>query len=34
MWAESAGHGHGSTFCFSMPLRLERGSERAPKGGT
>jgi signal transduction histidine kinase len=34
MWAESAGHGHGSTFCFSMPLRLERGSEPAPTGGT
>jgi signal transduction histidine kinase len=33
MWAESAGHGHGSTFCFSMPLRMERGSEHAPKGG-
>jgi signal transduction histidine kinase len=32
MWAESAGHGHGSTFCFSMPLRLERGSERAQIG--
>ena len=33
MWAESAGHGHGSTFCFSMPLRLERGGERALTGG-
>jgi signal transduction histidine kinase len=33
MWAESAGHGHGSTFCFSIPLRLERGSERALTGG-
>jgi len=32
MWAESAGHGHGSTFCFSIPLRLERGSERALTG--
>lgn len=33
MWAESAGHGQGSTFCFSLPLRLERGSDRALTGG-
>ncbi len=33
MWAESAGHGQGSTFFFTMPLRVERGSDRAPKGG-
>src|SRR6266850_2586181 len=29
MWAESVGHGHGSTFCFTVPLRLERGADRA-----
>ena len=28
----SAGHGKGSTFCFSMPLRLERGSEKRVGG--
>jgi signal transduction histidine kinase len=33
MWAESDGHGQGSTFCFSMPLRMERGGERALTGG-
>lgn len=33
MWAESAGHGKGSTFCFSLPLRLERGSEHVRTGG-
>jgi signal transduction histidine kinase len=33
MWAESAGHGQGSTFCFSMPLRVDRGTERALAGG-
>lgn len=33
MWAESAGHGQGSAFCFTLPLRMERGSERALTGG-
>ena len=33
MWAESAGHGQGSTFSFTMPLRVERGSELALRGG-
>jgi two-component system phosphate regulon sensor histidine kinase PhoR len=31
MWAESVGHGHGSTFCFTLPLRLERGADRVFK---
>jgi len=25
MWAESPGHGQGSTFCFSLPLREDHG---------
>ncbi len=28
MWAESPGHGQGSTFCFTLPLRDEHGAER------
>jgi signal transduction histidine kinase len=31
MWAESVGHGHGSTFCFSLPLHVERGADRVLK---
>jgi signal transduction histidine kinase len=31
MWAESLGHGHGSTFCFALPLRVERGAGRVLK---
>jgi signal transduction histidine kinase len=31
MWAESLGHGHGSTFCFTLPLRIERGADRIVK---
>jgi two-component system phosphate regulon sensor histidine kinase PhoR len=31
MWAESLGHGHGSTFCFTLPLRMERGADRIVK---
>ena len=31
MWAESPGHGRGSTFCFTLPLRVERGAERTVK---
>ena len=29
MWAESGGHGHGSTFCFSLPLPGEHSAARA-----
>ena len=28
MWAESLGHGRGSTFCFNLPLREEHSSDR------
>jgi PAS domain S-box-containing protein len=28
MWAESLGHGQGSTFCFTLPLREERSAYR------
>jgi PAS domain S-box-containing protein len=28
MWAESAGHGQGSTFCFTLPLREEQSADR------
>jgi PAS domain S-box-containing protein len=28
MWAESPGHGRGSTFCFTLPLREERSAYR------
>ncbi len=28
MWAESLGHGQGSTFCFTLPLREERSAQR------
>ncbi|MGH2492669.1 MAG: ATP-binding protein [Candidatus Limnocylindria bacterium] len=28
MWAESVGHGQGSTFCFSLPLHAEHGADR------
>jgi two-component system phosphate regulon sensor histidine kinase PhoR len=28
MWAESAGHGQGSTFCFSLPLHAEHGTDQ------
>jgi signal transduction histidine kinase len=28
MWAESLGHGQGSTFCFTLPLREERSAHR------
>jgi PAS domain S-box-containing protein len=28
MWAESLGHGHGSAFCFTLPLREERSAYR------
>jgi PAS domain S-box-containing protein len=28
MWAESLGHGQGSTFCFTLPLRDERSAYR------
>ena len=28
MWAESLGHGHGSTFCFTLPLHVEGVAER------
>ncbi len=28
MWAESLGHGQGSTFCFILPLREERSAYR------
>jgi PAS domain S-box-containing protein len=31
MWAESLGHGHGSTFCFTLPLHLERAAEHPAK---
>jgi len=27
MWAESLGHGQGSTFCFTLPLREDRPDE-------
>jgi two-component system phosphate regulon sensor histidine kinase PhoR len=33
MWAESVGHGQGSTFCFSLPLHAERGADRAVTDG-
>jgi signal transduction histidine kinase len=29
MWAESLGHGQGSTFCFTLPLRGEQGADRS-----
>jgi len=28
MWAESPGHGQGSTFCFTLPLRDEHSADR------
>ena len=28
MWAESIGHGQGSTFCLSLPLHAEHGSDQ------
>jgi PAS domain S-box-containing protein len=28
MWAESLGHGQGSTFCFTLPLRGEHSADR------
>ena len=28
MWAESPGRGQGSTFCFTLPLRVEQGAKR------
>jgi signal transduction histidine kinase len=28
IWAESPGHGEGSTFCFTLPLREKRRAER------
>jgi PAS domain S-box-containing protein len=28
MWAESVGHGQGSTFCFSLPLHAEHGPDQ------
>jgi two-component system phosphate regulon sensor histidine kinase PhoR len=28
MWAESLGHGQGSTFCFTLPLREEHSADR------
>jgi signal transduction histidine kinase len=31
MWAESLGHGSGSTFCFTLPLHVERAGEPALK---
>ena len=31
MWAESLGHGCGSTFCFTLPLHAERAAEPALK---
>jgi two-component system phosphate regulon sensor histidine kinase PhoR len=31
MWAESPGHGQGSTFCFTLPLHVEAEAERAVK---
>src|SRR5438309_795586 len=31
MWAESLGHGYGSTFCFTLPLHAERAAEPALK---
>jgi len=31
MWAESLGHGCGSTFCFNLPLHAERAAEPALK---
>ncbi len=32
MWAESLGHGQGSTFCFILPLREERSAYRPAAG--
>jgi PAS domain S-box-containing protein len=32
MWAESVGHGQGSTFCFSLPLHAEPGPYKAVTG--
>jgi len=29
MWAESLGHGQGSTFCFTLPLREDDGAARS-----
>ncbi len=31
MWAESLGHGYGSTFCFMLPLHVDPADERALK---
>jgi signal transduction histidine kinase len=31
MWAESVGHGQGSTFCFSLPLHAEPGTGRVSR---
>jgi signal transduction histidine kinase len=28
MWAESPGHGQGSTFCFTLPLREGQSADR------
>ena len=28
MWAESPGHGQGSTFCFTLPLRKKHSADR------
>jgi signal transduction histidine kinase len=28
MWAESPGHGQGSTFCFTLPLREQQSADR------
>lgn len=32
MWAESVGHGQGSTFCFSLPLHAEHGPDQPVSG--
>jgi PAS domain S-box-containing protein len=29
VWAESPGHGQGSTFCFTLPLREEQSADRS-----
>jgi len=31
MWAESLGHGQGSTFCFELPLHEEQGVQATPE---
>jgi PAS domain S-box-containing protein len=31
MWAESLGHGQGSTFCFELPLHEEQGVQASPE---